>query len=91
MDPTTKEYWRRKGNLQVEDIPNIDWDLIGLAFKLLTKAKQRRVTKHAAGHFGCGKMMAIWRFQDHSKCPRYPGPYKDPQHILCCPAPSARA
>jgi ribonuclease HI len=91
MDPTTKDYWRRRGNLHAADIPNIDWDLIGAAFKLLTNAKKRRVTKHAAGHFGCGKMMSLWRFQDHSKCPRCPEPNKDPQHILRCPAPSARA
>jgi hypothetical protein len=77
--------------MQVADIPNIDWVLIGAAFKSLTNAKKRRVTKHASGHFGCGKMMKIWKFQDHSKCPRCPEPYEDPQHILCCPAPSARA
>ena len=91
MEPTAKEYWRHRGQLQAEDIANIDWELIGSAFQSLTHAKQRRVTKHAAGHFGCGTKMKLWRFQDHSECPRCPEPIEDPQHILNCPALSARA
>jgi hypothetical protein len=89
-DSTTKDYWRKRGNLQSEDIPNIDWNLIGAAFKSLTTAKKRRVTKHTAGHFACGKMMKIWKFQDHAQCPRCPETREDPQHILHCPAPSAQ-
>ena len=34
--------------------------------------------------------MKLWRFQDHSECPRCPEPTEDPQHIISCPAPSAR-
>jgi hypothetical protein len=89
-EPTVKDYWGRRGHLQAEDIPNIDWDLIGLAFRSLTTAKKRRVTKHSAGHFGCGTKMLLWKFQDHSECPRCPELAEDPQHILSCPSPAAR-
>jgi hypothetical protein len=45
--------------MSVSNISTIDWELIGKAFTNLTTAKKRRVTKHAFGHFGCGKMMQI--------------------------------
>jgi hypothetical protein len=88
-DPTAKAYCIRRGHLQVSDIPNIDWALINDAFKSLTTPKKRRTTKHAAGHFGCGKNMKLWCFQDHAECPRCPEQNEDPPHILCCPVPSA--
>ena len=75
--------------MSTDDISNIHWDLVGKAFTTLTSNLQRRVTKHAAGHFGCGKMMQIWKFQDHAECPHCPDPYETPTHILTCPAPSA--
>jgi hypothetical protein len=90
MGPPTKEYWRYRGELQVADIANIDWDVIGSAFKSLTNAKKRRVTKHAAGHFGCGTKMKLWKFQDHAECPRCPELDETPKHILNCPSLSAR-
>jgi hypothetical protein len=89
MEPTSKSYWQRRGNMSASNISTIDWELIGKAFTNLTTAKKRRVTKHASGHFGCGKMMQIWKFQDHAECPRYPEQDEDPAHILSCPAPSA--
>jgi hypothetical protein len=45
--------------MSASNISTIDWELIGKAFTNLTTAKKRRVTKHAFGHFGCGKMMQI--------------------------------
>jgi hypothetical protein len=72
------------------NISNNDRELVGKAFKNLTTDKQRRVTKHAAGHFGCGKMMQIWKFQDHTECLRCPEhEQEDPIHIQSCPAPLA--
>jgi hypothetical protein len=75
--------------MAASNISTIDWELIGKAFTNLTTAKKRRVTKHASGHFGCGKMMQIWKFQDHAECPRCPEQDEDSPHILNCPAPSA--
>jgi hypothetical protein len=89
MEPDSKAYWQKRGQMTADAITKIDWTLVGKAFKNLTTAKKRRVTKHAAGHFGCGKMMHIWQFQDHAECPRCPEPLEDPPHILTCPAPSA--
>ena len=89
MEPVSKAYWQDKGHMTTDDISNIDWDLVGKAFTTLTSNLQWRVTKHAAGHFGCGKMMQIWKFQDHAECPRCSDPYETPTHILTCPAPSA--
>jgi hypothetical protein len=80
MKPTSKAYWQRRGNMTASNISTIDWELIGKAFTNLTTAKKRRVTKHASGHFGCGKIMQIWTFQDHAECPRCPGQYEDPPH-----------
>jgi hypothetical protein len=41
------------------------------------------------GHFGCGKMVQIWKFQEYAECPLCPEQDEDPPHILNCPAPSA--
>jgi hypothetical protein len=89
MEPTSKSYWQRRGNMSASNISTIDWELIGKAFTNLTTAKKRRVTKHASGHFGCGRMMQIWQLQDHAECHRCPEQDEDPPHILNCPAPSA--
>ena len=89
MEPASKAYWQDRGRMSASNISIIDWELVGKASKNLTIAKQRRVTKYAAGHFGCGKMMQIWKFQDHAECPRCPEQHEDPTHILLCPAPSA--
>ena len=89
VEPVSKAYWQERGHMSDSNIQNIDWELVGKAFKNLTFGKQRRVTKHAAGHFSCGKMMKIWQFQDHTECPRCPEQYEEPMHILNCPAPSA--
>ena len=90
MEPVAKSYWQKRGDMTADAITKIDWNLVGKAFKNLTTAKKRRVTKHAAGHLRCGKMMHIWQFQDHAECPRCPEPLEDPSHILKCPAPSAQ-
>ena len=79
-------YWTRKSKRQLEAICTVDWELCGAAFTRLTISKQRRVTKHASGHMGCGKMMKIWGFQDHEECPRCSVAQEDPVHILACPA-----
>ena len=55
MEPTSKAYWQRRGNMSASNISTIDWELIGKAFTNLTTAKKCWVTKHASGHFGCGK------------------------------------
>jgi hypothetical protein len=89
MEPTSKSYWQRRGNMSASNISTIDWELIGKAFTNLTTAKKRRITKHTSRHFGCGKMIQIWKFQDHAECPRCPEQDEDPPHILKCPAPSA--
>jgi hypothetical protein len=89
MEPTSKSYWQRRGNMSASNISTIDWELIGKAFTNLTTAKKCRVTKHASGHFGCGKMMQIWKVQDHAECPRCPKQDEDPPHILNCPSLSA--
>lgn len=87
-EDTVMEYWAKKSQLHREAIREIDWDLCGAAFRKLTIPQQRRVTKHASGHFACGRMMKLWQFQDHEECPRCPEPREDAQHVLSCPAPS---
>ena len=72
VGPETKTYCKTHGDLNHEDILDIDEELIGKAFKALTGAKKRRMTKHATGHFGCGAKMQMWKFQDHCECPRCP-------------------
>jgi hypothetical protein len=69
------------------NIFDIDLELIRKVFTNLTTAKKFRVTKHAAGHSACGKMMKIWQFQDHAECPRSPEQYEELPHILDCLAP----
>jgi hypothetical protein len=40
MDHTVKDYWQRRGNFRIANIPNIDWDLIGAAFVSLLISKK---------------------------------------------------
>jgi hypothetical protein len=82
------EYWASKSERHREAIRDVDWAVCGAAFKSLTISQQRKVTKHAAGHMACGKMMKLWSFQDHEECPRCPAVQETPRHVLACPAPS---
>jgi hypothetical protein len=82
------EYWAKKAQRHREAMRSVDWAICGAAFKKLPIPKQRRVTKHCSGHMACGRMMKLWKFQDHEECPRCPEQRETPLHVLECPAPS---
>ena len=80
---TAQEYWAKKHNISIAETLSIDWDACGEAIQSLSFPKRRRIVKHACGHFGIGKMMLLWKFQDHDECPLC-NQRETPEHVLQC-------
>ena len=84
--PDIMEYWSQRLHKPIEDIYSVDWPSLASAISSLPPAQQRRASKHASGHFGCGSKLLQWQHQDHDECP-FCNQVKDPHHVLTCPHP----
>ena len=80
-------YWIKKGKYPA-DLENwIDWRLLSKSTKGLKGYRQRWLTKWITGVCGVGKMLKIYKYQDHSRCPRCNVEGEDTAHVLQCPEP----
>lgn len=77
-------YWGHRCLMTEEVIPDVDWDSFGAAFQSCTFARQRRVMKLNSGHAPVGKMMQLWKKQDHTRCPLCDAPSEDVHYMLIC-------
>ena len=80
------EYWSQRLHKPIEDIYSVDWPSLASAISSLPPAQQRRASKHASGHFGCGSKLLQWQHQDHDECP-FCNQVENPHHVLTCPHP----
>ena len=82
--PAIMMYWQEKDKFDNNAIKTINWEVAGEAYRKLQLMKHRRMVKMTSGHFGCGKKMKMWKFQDHSKCPCCDKRDEAFNHILQC-------
>lgn len=82
-------YWGRQCNMDTNVISDVDWEGFGAAFQSCTFACQRCVMKINSGHAPVGKMMLMWKKQDHARCPLCNEAPGDIHHMLTCCSPHA--
>lgn len=80
-----RAYWRQKHKFSRTTEPLIDWEVCHRSHKAMEKYRHRWLSKWMTGFCGVGYMMAICKFQVHSKCPRCNQDDEKVPHILQCP------
>jgi hypothetical protein len=68
----------------------VDWHVLGDAFRLWPRGKRQWLSKHMALFSATGHVMLRRKEWDHDRCPRCNTHNEDSDHILRCPATSAR-
>jgi hypothetical protein len=68
----------------------VDWRVLGKAFQLWPRGKRQLLTKHLARFSAPGRVMFGRAEWSHDRCPRCDGANEDSDHVLLCPAASAR-
>lgn len=79
-----KAHLIKKGRLTSEGFELIDWEAIGDASKNLPALYRLWVTKHVSGFCGVGKMMKLWKFWEHNKCPCCQEENETTLHLIYC-------
>ena len=78
-----REYWIQKHHLETTH-NNIDWETRKTSIMKLPKNRQRWLSKFATGFCGTGKMLKIYKWQTHTKCPRCLQDNETTEHVLRC-------
>ena len=79
-----RDYWQKKHYFNGRSRQYIDWKVTRKSSILLKPQRQRWLSKWTSGMCGVGKWLKIWKWQDHSHCPRCGQPDEDVQHVLLC-------
>ena len=83
----TKQHWAKRHHILPEVLhQGIDWAALGKAMAREPHGKHRWLTKHCAGHNGCGRYLLRRKHQTHDRCPRCDSPDENPTHVLQCMA-----
>ena len=83
-------HWAMKERFSKKLAQTIDWECSEKAIKGLPLAQRQWVAKMASKFLPDGKNMQRWGFRSKAQCPRCAHPTEDKEHILKCPAESAR-
>jgi hypothetical protein len=89
---TTKritDYWIGKGRFSAVTLALVDWEAVRMAINGSKLSRRHWVSKQVSGFCGVGKMMQLWKKQQHAHCPRCNHPIEDAAHVLQCRSPSA--
>jgi hypothetical protein len=88
--PVVADYWKKKHG-GTDDIHNkVCWAASRTAIRRMPLGLRRWQVKFSTGHCGVGKMLVIWKYQSHDKCPRCGAEGEDNIHVLQCPSPAAQ-
>jgi hypothetical protein len=79
-----RRYWRKKGIIHEATEKYIDWKVVHKSHKALDPLRHRWLSKWMTGFCGVGKMMKIYKFQQHSKCPKCQQNNETTDHVLQC-------
>ena len=85
-----RNYWKEKGKFSSYTERKIDWEHTTKSHGRNKKMFNQWLSKWITGICGVGVMMKLWKFQDHSKCPRCQEDEEDTIHVLRCPHQSAK-
>jgi len=88
--PAAQQYWKEKLTLPNSEPTALDTQAMERALSESTPGRRRWVTKHITGHFAHGKNMLRRGQRSTAECPRCHAETEDKQHIIRCPATSAR-
>ena len=78
-------WWITKGKYQLQDIPNIHWELYAKAAASRFKSEQRFAAKWSSGFLATRNNMQKWNFRIGDDCPYCLHPKEDTTHVLHCP------
>jgi len=84
-------HWANKQRFKTGMDQNINWEMAEKAMLGLPKPKQRWAAKLAANFLPHGKNMKCWKLHMQLQSPRCPCLVEDKDHIIQCPAESAKA
>jgi hypothetical protein len=82
-----KGYWEEKRHIGPAVSQTVDWDILQRSAKHYTKGKW--LAKQVTGICGVGKMLKLWKHQNHNTCPRCGRDNENTEHVILCKAPSA--
>ena len=81
---TIRSYWSNKYQFgRYRHI--VDWDLRKISNKNSTYSHNRWLSKFCTGFCGTGKMLELYKYQKHSKCPRCNTNNDNTAHVIQCP------
>ena len=79
-----RTYWRKKKSINADTEHWIDWKVVHKSHKALDPSNNKWLSKWMTGFCGVGKMMKIYGFQTHSKCPKCQQDNETTDHVLQC-------
>ena len=79
-----RTYWRKKNSIHVDTEHCIDWKVVHKSHKALDSSNNKWLSKWMTGVCGVGKMMKIYGYQTHSKCPKCQQDNETTDHVLQC-------
>ena len=82
----SRRYWKKKKKFSDHNEHKIDSKVVHRSHSALDKLKRKWLNKWMTGFCGVGKMMEIYGFQKHSKCPKCQQSNKTTDHVMQCPS-----
>ena len=79
-----REYWVKKGQIQLASKREIDWEVSAKGSNMLGNERKKWLSKWVSGICGVGKQLKLWKWQHHSKCPRCLQDNETVQHVTRC-------
>ncbi len=84
-----RQHWKKKHKFSPYAERTLDWEVIHRSHKNTSPIFHQWLSKWITGFCGVGVMMQMWKFQNHSRCPRCNTEKEDTSHVLRCPQPDA--
>jgi hypothetical protein len=79
-----RRYWKHKRKFTENNEHTIDWKVVHRSHLALDKGKKKWLNKWMTGFCGVGKMMKVYGFQTHSKCPKCQQSNETTDHVMQC-------
>ena len=81
-----RKHWKKKRSIHEDTEHCIDWKVVHKSHQALDSINNKWLSKWMTGFCGVGKMMKIYGFQQHNKCPKCQADNETTDHVLQCPS-----